>query len=51
MTDRQTDRQTSCILADKGETLKKKTDIAMTLMQRDYKGLSNFGSNAVIEEE
>ena len=25
------------------------TDIAVTLLSRDYKGLSNYGSNGVIE--
>lgn len=29
--------------------LKGKIDIAQTLMARDYKGLSNYGSNGVIE--
>ena len=27
----------------------RKTDIATTLLSRDYKGLSNYGSNGVIE--
>ena len=28
-----------------------KTDVAVTLMARDYKGLNNFGTNGVIEKE
>lgn len=41
------DRQT-VIVTDQGQTIKKKTDIANTLMARDYKGFGNQGMNAVI---
>ena len=40
----------NCASSDKDRTPDGKfTNIATTLMARDYKGLSNYGSNAVIE--
>lgn len=40
----------NCASSDKARTPDGKlTEIAATLMARDYKGLSNYGSNAVIE--
>lgn len=33
---------------NKGQEIVKEIDVAQTLLARDYKGLSNFGSNAVI---
>jgi hypothetical protein len=37
------------LLKDNGEKAEKRIDIACTLMARDYKGLSTYGSNGVIE--
>ena len=39
------------LLKDNGEKAEKRIDIACTLMARDYKGLSTYGSNGVIEYE
>lgn len=37
------------LLKNRGEVAEKPIDVAVTLMSRDYKGLSNYGSNGVIE--
>ena len=37
------------ILIDCGGGIKRKTDIACTLLARDYKGVNNHGFNGVIE--
>ena len=37
------------LLKDMGETAEKQIDVAVTLRERDYKGLDNYGSNGVIE--
>ena len=50
-------KQITVILKNMGSSDKKrepsfqKSDIATTLLSRDYKGLSNFASNGVIEIE
>lgn len=41
--------QRPCIVKDQGKTFGKDIDVAATLLARDYKGLNNRGSNAVIE--
>lgn len=41
--------QRPCIVKDQGKTFGKDIDVASTLLARDYKGLNNRGSNAVIE--
>lgn len=41
--------QRPCIVKDQGKTYGKDIDVAATLLARDYKGLNNRGSNAVIE--
>ena len=41
--------QKPCIIKDQGKTFGKDIDVAATLLARDYKGLNNRGSNAVIE--
>lgn len=43
--------QKPCIVKDQGKTFGKDIDVAATLLARDYKGLNNRGSNAVIEEQ
>ena len=40
----------TCFLGDVGTKFIKETDIAMTLLARDWKGLGTYCSNAVIEE-
>ena len=37
------------LLKNQGSELEKKTNIATTLLARDYKGLANQSSNGVIE--
>lgn len=37
------------LLSTQGQKFEKWTDIAMTLMARDYKGFGNQASNGVIE--
>ena len=39
------------LLKDNGEKAEKRIDIACSLLARDYKGLSTYGSNGVIEYE
>lgn len=39
------------LVSNKGEHFEKYTDIACTLMARDWKGLGNQAGNAVIEEQ
>lgn len=41
--------QRPCIVKGQGKTFGKDIDVASTLLARDYKGLNNRGSNAVIE--
>lgn len=41
--------QRPCIVKDQRKTFGKDIDVASTLLARDYKGLNNRGSNAVIE--
>jgi len=41
----------TCFVLCKGEVFEKETDIATTLMARDYKGLANQRGNAVIIKE
>lgn len=43
--------QRPCIVKEQGKTFGKDIDVAATLLARDYKGLNNRGSNAVIEEQ
>ena len=40
----------TCFLGDVGTRFIKETDVAMTLLARDWKGLGTYCSNAVIEE-
>ena len=40
----------TCFLGDVGTKFIKETDVAMTLLARDWKGLGTYCSNAVIEE-
>ena len=40
----------TCFLGEVGTKFIKETDIAMTLLARDWKGLGTYCSNAVIEE-
>lgn len=43
-------RMEAVLLKNCGSELEKITNVATTLMARDYKGLANQSSNAVIEE-
>jgi hypothetical protein len=42
-------RMETVLLKNQGAELEKKTDIATTLMARDYKGFGNQATNGVIE--
>jgi len=48
--ERERERVTA-IAKNKGKEIDHETDVACTLLSRDYKGMSNYGSNAVIENE
>lgn len=39
------------ILINSGGDIKRKTDVARTLLSRDYKGTNNYGFNGVVEIE